>query len=310
MDADFSKLTRRSRKLFGLSPWLVVGLSVILGVAVILVAVRGNEREKEKSSENLMNRANALIWALEAGTRTWLGVQGEKDLLQLLVEETAKQPDIVYLVVAEFDGTILAHSDKSKVGEKLPAGSIPGREDMGKTDWRVANSADASTFEVYRLFAPILEDYGTGERSWCHHRYSSLETNLFPRDQDDRHDSFVLVGLDQRPFQEALQADFHNAMLSAFIIAALGLGGFISMFWAHNYQRSSRLLLDAQALTSEVITNLPLGLITCGPGGGIEIVNPAASAMLGKPEQNLEGSRLKTCTRWNGDPSLRNSPGA
>ncbi len=120
MTTGFSKLTHRSRTLFGLSPWLVMGVSAILGLAIIFLAARSNERENRKTSENLVARANALIWALEAGTRTWMGFQTEKNLLQLLVEETAKQPGIVYLAVANFDGVVLAHNDTSMIGEKLP----------------------------------------------------------------------------------------------------------------------------------------------------------------------------------------------
>lgn len=295
MNTDFSNLTHRSRKLFGLSPWLVVGVSVILGLAIIYLAARSNERERRKTSENLMDRANALIWALEAGTRTWMGFQGEQNLLQLLVEETAKQPGIVLLEVANFDGTILAHNDKSMIGKMLPPDKIPNREDIEKIDWRVVNSAEAPTFEVYRLFAPIQDGHGMERgRMGGNHHFHTAGTTHSDDEEEVGGDTFVMVGLDQRPFQDALEADFHNTLLSAFIVAALGLGGFISMFWAHNYQRSKRLLMDAQALASEVVTSLPLGLITCDAEGRIKMVNDTALTMLDKhgeevTEKNIEG---------------------
>lgn len=283
MKSKFPRLARQTRHLFGFSPWLVVGVSIILGLAIIYLAVRGNEREKEKMSDNLVDRANALIWALEAGTRTWLGFQGERNVLQMLIEETAKQPGIKYLAVADFNGRILAHSDEGKVGTRIDPKSIPSRAEMESADWRLVNSPKAPVFEVYRLFAPIREGHGMGGGRGGHHGMNARR-----RQGGDAlavgQENFVLVGLDQQPFQEALEADFHNTMLSAFIVAALGLGGFISMFWAHSYQHSHRLLLDTQALASEVITNLPLGLITSDAEGRIETVNAPARSMLGRSD--------------------------
>lgn len=295
MTADYFKLPRHSRKLFGLSPWLVVGVSVILGLAIIFLAARSNEREKRKTSETLVEKANALIWALEAGTRTWMDFSEDKNSLQLLVEETAKQPGIIYLVVANLNGTILAHCDNTMVGKTLPPNSIPSQTEMRNNYWREVQTPEESVFEVYKMFEPIKNEYVPemrGRRRGRHH--SGSHTATAPRRMVSfGDDNFVLVGLDQKPSQEALQADFYNTLLSASIVAALGLGGFISMFWAHNYQRSRRLLLDTQALASEVITSLPVGLITCDAEGKVKIANDTALTMLGRTGETLEGENLE-----------------
>lgn len=293
MNADFSTLTHRSRKLFGLSPWLVVGVSVILGLTIIYLAARGNERERHKTGENLVDRADALIWALEAGTRTWMGYQGERNLLQLLVEETAKQPGIVSLTVADFDGTVVAHNDKTMIGKKFPAESIPNRKDIETIDWRVANSPDAPTFNVYRLFAPVRDAHGMGMGRGGHHGHMGGGSRV-RNNAEEQQENFVLVAFDQKPFRDALKEDFHNTLLSACMAAALGLGGFMCIFWAHNYRRSKQQLMDVQALASEVVTNLPLGLITCGQKGDIEIVNDLALDMLDKPGENLTGKPIES----------------
>lgn len=289
METTFTGPKHRPRRLFGLSPWLVIGVSVILGLAIIYLAVRGAEREKDHMSQTLLGRAGALIWALEAGTRTWLGYRTDQNALQMLVEETARQPDMLYLAVVGFDGTIIAHSDPARVGTAVPKESIPDREGLVDLRWRVAEASDTAAFEVYRIFSPVREEHRTARRHNGHHDMRPLAPGADATAYDQ---NFVIVGMEQSPFQEALRRDFQNSLISTLVVAALGLGGCISLFWAHNYRRSSYMLMNAQALASEVITNLPLGLVTGDADGRIEIVNKSAEKMLRTDAAELTGKPL------------------
>ena len=58
----------------------------------------------------------------------------------------------------------------------------------------------------------------------------------------------ALVGFDARPFEDALAQDARNNLLSAALAAALGLAGFVSLFWVHNNRRWQRILRDQQAM--------------------------------------------------------------
>jgi two-component system sensor histidine kinase HydH len=106
-----------SRKPFGLSPWLIVGAAFILGVAVAVLTARNTQREKGYLIQNLLERGEALSWALEAGSRTGMHMGSrERGMLQSLVEETAEQPGIVFLAIVDSQGVFLAHSDPKLVG--------------------------------------------------------------------------------------------------------------------------------------------------------------------------------------------------
>ncbi|MDR0362725.1 MAG: PAS domain-containing protein [Planctomycetota bacterium] len=303
MNLSAGKGLSRPHSLFGLSPWLIVGVSVVLGLVIVYLANRDAAREKEHMANNLIGRANTIIWALEAGTRTWIGNRGEKDLLQPLMEETAKQPGIVYVAVVDAEGIVLAHSDSGKPGTLLSRQAIMSLENTQKADWSTAYSPDAPTFEVQRAFAPLQDPRDTmmSVGHGHHHRRGGYrEPARSDTPNGVERNNFILVGLDQRPFQEALARDFQNTVVSALVVAALGMGGFISMFWAHSYQRSRRLLMDAQVLNAEVISNLPLGLITSDARGAIEIVNSVAVAMFGKSNQAQVGASLSDipCLEW------------
>ena len=62
-------LSRRFSAL-GLSPWMLAGAALILGLTLVGLSVRSNQRERAFMVHNLTDRAETLIWALEAGTRT------------------------------------------------------------------------------------------------------------------------------------------------------------------------------------------------------------------------------------------------
>ena len=110
----FHRLFRRlSRRLsgMGLSPWMLLGAALILGLTLVGLSVRSNQRERAFMVHNLTDRAEALIWALEAGTRTGLRLNPGVVLgLRPLLAETARQPGILYMAVTDTNGAILAQS--------------------------------------------------------------------------------------------------------------------------------------------------------------------------------------------------------
>ncbi|WP_043645704.1 ATP-binding protein [Fundidesulfovibrio putealis] len=284
------------------SPWLIVGGAIILGVAIAVLAARNTQREKRHMSQNLVDRADALIWAVEAGTRTWMGFQGGSRQLQALVEETAKQPGIAYLAVVDGKGRILAHNDPTRIGALIHEGEDVAR--LGASEqsaWRINESAAEKIFEVYKIFAPAQEYqhgmHGMGHSSWgdcpdCGVGGMGRQGSAMPFARTNGN-TLVFVGLDIKPFEEALAEDFRNTMVIAMLVAFLGLGGFVSLFWAQNYRLSRRQLQDTRAFASEVVTSLPVGLLTSDTDGKIKLANAAASAMLGIERGNLLGMPLR-----------------
>ena len=97
----------------------------------------------------------------------------------------------------------------------------------------------------------------------------------------------ALVGFDARPFEDALAQDARNNLLSAALAAALGLAGFVSLFWMHNNRRWRRIVRDQQVMAAEVVANLPLGLVISDPNGRIAMINDTALSMFGKQRAEI-----------------------
>lgn len=283
---------------FQLSPWLMVGLALILGLAIAVLAARNTQREKQHMSQNLSDRAGSLIWALEAGARAWMGMRGSQNL-QALLEETAKQPGITFMMVTDRTGVILAHSDRSKVGMHRFEDAAVANLDLGEGQkWRIVDSSETGkVFEVYKAFSPqpgFRHEMWHGPMSECSDWSPGVQLRErkrggSPPAQDKQ---IIFVGLDIRPFEAALDEDFRNTVVIALLVGLLGFGGFVSLFWAQNYRRSRRLLQDARAFASEVVTSLPVGLLTTDPDGRVALTNETASGLLGIGSEKLAGTPL------------------
>lgn len=279
------------------SPWIVIAAAAILLLVVVTLAVRNINREKQHMSQILSEKGAALIKAFEAGARTgMMGMMWGGNQVQRLLEETSRQPDIVYLMVTDGNGRILAHNESAQIGRVLKA--LPAAEKSER--WRLTALPDGrQAFEVFRIFTP-LQGGGRGDR---HHgrgqRPQAIvcppgapEQNAgdwcFPADPD-KSDQVIFAGFDMTPFEAARQEDIRNTLVISGVLALMGLAGFISIFWAQHYQSAKRSLQDANAFAREVVTSLPVGLIATDPEGRIAFFNAAAEKITGIPLKQARG---------------------
>jgi two-component system sensor histidine kinase HydH len=268
---------------------MIVGAVIILLTVVVVLAVHNINREKLYMATILSEKGGALIKSFEAGARTgMMGMMWGGNQVQNLLEETARQPGILYLTVTDNAGQIVAHSDRTRIGQKFLDGpSLSALKLDMQERWRVRDyGSGRRSFEVYRYFQP-LENSDRTMRMRGRSEICEPGRMMGPRDgwcfpsKGAGSEKIIFVGLDVAPFEDARKEDIRNTIIISSVLVILGFGGFFSMFLAQRYRTTRRLLQDTSAFASEVVTNLPVGLIATDRKNRITFFNEAAEGITG-----------------------------
>ncbi|NDY71337.1 PAS domain-containing sensor histidine kinase [Desulfobacter hydrogenophilus] len=292
-----------------ISPWVIIGISVVLVGVVVTQAAMNYNREKKYMGQILSEKGAALIRSFEAGTITgMMGRMGSEAHLQTLLEETAAQKDISYIVITDQSGIVLAHNQKNKIGAAFtPALSKADVQPSDRPQWRTVKGQESKDyFEVYKTFLPTLRGHGQ------HGQSKGLRRHMVGRDHmDGSHEGAqvwirgqsrqrlldpenrpaIFIGMDIAPFEHARKEDLQNSTISIVLILFLGLGGIVSLFWAQNHARSRRLLLDTRAFASELVTSLPMGIVAVDDAAKVIYVNGTAALFLRKELDQIKGKK-------------------
>jgi two-component system sensor histidine kinase HydH len=274
-----------------ISPWMTIGISLVLITVVGFLGVVNYNRDKEQMGTLLKEKGAALIRSFEAGTRT--GMMGMMDMtvgihLQILLEETAGQPDISYIGIVDRSGIILAHNKRSLIGKRFVKPNIlRNLSPTHQPKWRIVGQQNkVKYFEVYKTFLPILNHLG-------HEHIDGYNSVTTKKILDPKNRPYIFIGMNISPFETAMREDFKHNIVMVAIIFSLGLAGVISLFWAQNYTRSRKLLQDTHKFASEVVTHLPVGILVMDTRYQIIYSNAEAWNLLGTDNLSGEGVNAK-----------------
>ena len=275
--------TNRSGPLWAvLSPWLILGAVVILIPPFILMTLENLSQQEEQTTRLLAEKGEALIRSFEAGARTGIGLQWGGFQLQKLLMETAREPDIDYLIVTDTRGTILADSDPARLG--LAYGLDLDLPTIAKTKtiaWRrVPNSIGADTFEIYRRFAPTGGPLP---------RFP--DPLLAPSDTPERDSPgfIIFVGLDMGPILAAHEQDKRRTVWTAAVFLLIGCAGIVTLLLAQGYRAARSSLSQIKAFSDSLVENMPIGLAAADGSGRLTAFNQTAEAVLGQRAREVLG---------------------
>ena len=288
---------QKTRYFDNISVWLVIGMSVILTIIVLALAVMNHNREKQFMVEFLNDKGASLIRAFEAGARTgMMGGFGTLARLETLIQETAAQPDILYIAIVDSNGEIIAHSEPEQIGLTfLDQSAMAALEADKEVQWRTVSNTSLSAFEVYKLFLPVLPSQPQSRmmqmmenrRQMIQNRMGGWHGSEWTKGlqsekllhPDNR--PVIVIAMDTASFEEAMAEDVKLMILISSILLLLGIAGVVSLFWAQNYTRSKKLLSNISAISSEMINNLPEGILLTDSDLKIHFINEIAGNLLG-----------------------------
>lgn len=271
---------KEKRSWVTIPPWIIIGAVVILAPIFVFVALENIHKQKESTTRLLLEKGAALIRSFEAGTRTGMGMRWGGLQVQKLLMETAQQPDIVYLLITDRNGNILAHNNPSKIGGNHGRDMNLGKISQSKVvKWRqIMDSSGANVFEVFRKFSPTHRHFRLlfGKTKGD----DRVRLRISPRKGEPFSRLIIFVGLDMGAIEAARKEDARNTVVMALILLLIGFAGIISLFLAQGYRSARTSLSKVKAFSDSLVENMPIGLLAIDVDGKITSFNETAESVL------------------------------
>jgi two-component system sensor histidine kinase HydH len=283
----------------GVPLWALIGAVVILLPLFALMTLESINRQQEKSTQLLLEKGAALIRSFEAGTRSgMMGMHRGGFQLQQLLTETAQQPDIVHLLVADVKGEIIAHNNLQLVGVSYDYnGDLKKVAETKSLQWRILDYPDgARVFEVYRKFTPTERPKGWRHGSSMMHRRMKQFSNGKRRFSESIDDTpkIIFVGLDMTAIDEAHRADIRHAVIMGLVLLLVGFAGITLLFVFQSYRTTRASLSRIKAFSDNVVENMPIGLIALDAQQRIAAFNHTAESLMQLSFQEVMGKTAET----------------
>jgi two-component system sensor histidine kinase HydH len=248
--------------------------------------------------ESLFRDGQIILKSLEASFGTgMMGMMGRTDNLQEIMTSIATLSDIRFVALVDPQGIILAHNNPRLVGTVFPQKErlqpLNGRE--GTNSWFDRKGA----FVVVKKLEPFLS-LGMSEKApntmgFRMHSMMAPQGDLL--DQVISGQVYAVVTLGTRAFEEARKNDLHHALLMGLILLVLGTAGFYFIFLVQNYYFTKRSLDSMTTYATQVVENMPDGLLSIDPEGNMVTANNRAKDLLAMPNDRLEKDEINNRLR-------------
>ncbi len=256
----------------------IILASSLLALLLTVSTLRNLKREQSALENFLLQEGLTLIRSFEAGARTTMrhhmaGI----NLLQTLVEETAKEKSLIYIRIVQDDGEVVAE-----------AGDLP--ETLGFTAVQKILSAekpftrtisDKHTFEVSKVFEPLPPFMPRRGRRMPHaQKWQEEMAQQVPR--------VIVIGLSTGDFDNARQEDKEHAWFMGAMLFLIGSAGLYFLFLYQSNRVTRSTLANMRLYTENVIESMPAGLISLDEDGNLVSINSVAERLLGGTHEKIK----------------------
>lgn len=278
MNAHLPQSIRRAPRSFPLLAVLAAGCTLLLLLAVY--TSENLSRSRHRLEQSLYQEGVALIRAIEAGNRTGMRMRWATNQLQMLVEEIGKVPKVVSISVLAADGTILADTDKSLVGQSVGVETLdlPTDEPIRAKTFR---SQQRHVFDIVAQSKVSpgnqtpLQGRGYGAGNQMHSMNHDAAEHLISPQQT----AFIRIVMDMSELDRMRRDDLKDAAIMLLLLVVIGSAALYAIVSTQNYITVNQTLRTMQTYTQHVVDSMANGLISLDAQGNIVTVNRQACRM-------------------------------
>jgi two-component system sensor histidine kinase HydH len=260
-----------------------IGAVFTLLVILCFYAYRQIERERERMLGDLRLKGTTLIHSLEAGARVGMvGMMGGRPQLQTLIEEAARDAEILVIEVINEEGKVLGSTQQARVGTLADDPRL--RQVFGRGQLLTSHAEG-----VFRLLAPFRPSTIDAESA---RRMQEMMRRMMGRAAEEflpPMNLAIRVDLSMARVEAALGEEMGKAILTALICFSGGAAALYFILLAQDYRSVKRALQEMRTYTQRVVESMADGLLSVDVQGRITTVNPRACQLLALSPAELNG---------------------
>jgi two-component system, NtrC family, sensor histidine kinase HydH len=269
-------------------------LSIIAVVLTLLVLLsistyRHLHGSQVKMKESLLSDGQIILKSIDVSFRPgMMAMMGRLDNLQEIMDSIATLSDIRFVALLDRQGVILAASNRRLIGSSFPqkeklrqlSGKAGYQSWFGKAgEFIVIKKLEPFRFRGMGMGMSMGRGFGMGFGT----RGQAQEEDLLDRILSGQ--VYAVVGLGTKAFEEAQKNDLHHSLLMGLILLILGTAGFYFIFLVQDRYVAQRALDSMTTYATQVVENMPDGLLSIDPQGNIVTLNTRARKILSWKEK-------------------------
>jgi two-component system sensor histidine kinase HydH len=246
----------------------ILTLLILLGISTL----RNLDRDQVRIEETLLRDGLIVLRGLEASFRSGMrGMMGREDNFQWLILQISDLTDIRFVGLVDEKGTIIAHSDDALIGSTYP--QMDNLRDLIVRDEPQYWFAADGSFVIAKRFQPLRSPRGRmgGMRGPTTGMWGTILPNK----------TYAVLGLDTRIFMEERKENIRHALMMGAILFILGTASLYFIYVVQNYYLVNKTLNTMTTYATNVVENMPDGLISIDAGGEIVTVNNRVREIFG-----------------------------
>lgn len=305
-------------RLAHVSPWILAAACSLLAIIIGVFALNNYRREKQLMTEVLLQKGITIIRFVNGGSRAKFRGNNHNfgqvdwqwtEQVQQIIEQTAEQPGIHFILLADREGNILASSESKRIGGKINLPTVDflkglEPEPPGNAIYRfnTLDPEDSGGFQIAALYAPLnpREAMGGMPMHMGRGRGMQMMDNFLEQQQGYRkwrqelervqaEKYILLVELDPEQLNTAVKRQLLQIVILSVVLLLVGIGGWLSLLTVQGYKGSQTRLRRMRAFTDLLVSSLPVGLVATDSAGNIQIFNLVAEEILGIKEDRVVG---------------------